>query len=57
MIRKPRSADKYGFFGRKAWQTRCPAFGLDQITPSDLDALIRIIKDDYAQARPGEMAH
>ena len=30
-----------------------PAFGDDQITSSDLEALIRYLKGDYAEARAG----
>ena len=48
MIRKPRSSDKYGFLDEKQ-ETQMPAFGPDQITSSDLDALVRYLKDDYAR--------
>ena len=48
MIRKPRSSDKYGFLDEKQ-AGQMPAFGADQITASDLDALIRYLKDDYAK--------
>jgi hypothetical protein len=34
-----------------------PAFGIDQITTSDLDALVRFIKDDYPRAERTETAH
>jgi ubiquinol-cytochrome c reductase cytochrome b subunit len=48
MIRKPRSSDKYGFLDEKQ-ENQMPAFGPDQIIASDLDALVRYLKDDYAQ--------
>ena len=50
MIRKPRSSDKYGFLDENQ-ENQMPAFGPDQITSSDLDVLIRYLKDDYAKAR------
>ncbi len=56
MIRKPRSADKYGFLD-ETQENQMPAFGPDQITPSDLDVLIRYLKDEYVKARPDEIAH
>jgi ubiquinol-cytochrome c reductase cytochrome b subunit len=56
MIRKPRSADKYGFLD-ESQENQMPAFGPDQITPSDLDVLIRYLKDEYVKARPDETAH
>ena len=48
MIRKPRSSDKYGFLDEKQ-ENQMPAFGPDQIISSDLDALVRYLKDDYAK--------
>jgi hypothetical protein len=48
MIRKPRSSDKYGFLNEKL-ESQMPAFGHDQIISSDLDALVRFLKDDYAK--------
>ena len=48
MVRKPRSSDKYGFLDEKQ-ETQMPAFGADQIIASDLDALVRYLKDDYAK--------
>jgi ubiquinol-cytochrome c reductase cytochrome b subunit len=48
MIRKPRSSDKYSFLDEKQ-ENQMPAFGPDQIISSDLDALIRYLKDDYAR--------
>jgi quinol-cytochrome oxidoreductase complex cytochrome b subunit/mono/diheme cytochrome c family protein len=48
MIRKPRSSDKYGFVDEKQ-ENQMPAFGPDQIIASDLDALVRYLKDDYAR--------
>jgi len=59
MIRKPRSSDKYGFLDEKQ-PNQMPAFGADQITDSDLDVLVRYLKDDYifggraAKNRAGE---
>jgi ubiquinol-cytochrome c reductase cytochrome b subunit len=50
MIRKPRSSDKYGFLDEKQ-PNQMPAFGTDQLTASDLDVLIRYLKDDYP--KPG----
>ena len=46
MIRKPRSSDKYGFLNEKQ-ENQMPPFGPDQIISSDLDALVRYLKDDY----------
>ena len=55
MIRNPRSSDKYGFLDPKQ-EGQMPAFGPDQITASDLEALVRYLKDDYlkpdAMGRP-----
>jgi ubiquinol-cytochrome c reductase cytochrome b subunit len=51
MIRKPRSSDKYGFLDEKQ-ENQMPAFGHDQIIASDLDALVRYLKDDYARPAP-----
>jgi ubiquinol-cytochrome c reductase cytochrome b subunit len=48
MIRKPRSSDKYSFLEEKQ-ENQMPAFGPYQIISSDLDALIRYLKDDYAR--------
>ncbi len=56
MIRKPRSSDRYGFLDEKQ-ENQMPAFGIDQITTSDLDALVRFIKDDYPRAERTETAH
>jgi ubiquinol-cytochrome c reductase cytochrome b subunit len=56
MIRKPRSADKYGFV-EESQENQMPAFGPDQITSSDLDVLIRYLKDEYVKAHPDESAH
>ncbi len=50
MIRNPRSSDKYGFLDEKQ-PSQMPAFGADQLTASDLDVLIRYLKDDYP--KPG----
>ena len=50
MIRKPRSSDKYGFLNEKQ-ENQMPAFGPDQIISSDLDVLVRYLKDDYAKPR------
>ncbi len=46
MIRNPRSSDKYGFLDPKQ-EGQMPTFGPDQITSSDLEALVRYLKDDY----------
>jgi ubiquinol-cytochrome c reductase cytochrome b subunit len=54
MIRKPRSSDKYGFLEEKQ-PNQMPAFGPDQLTSSDLDVLIRYLKDDYP--KPGGTAN
>jgi ubiquinol-cytochrome c reductase cytochrome b subunit len=56
MIRKPRSADKYGFVDESQENQR-PAFGPDQITSSDLDVLIRYLKDEYVKARAEQTSH
>jgi mono/diheme cytochrome c family protein len=56
MIRKPRSADKYGFVD-ESQENQMPAFGPDQIASSDLDVLIRYLKDEYVKAHPDETAH
>ncbi len=48
MIRNPRSSDKYGFLDEKL-AGQMPAFGADQITSPDLEALIRYLKDDYVK--------
>ena len=48
MIRNPRSSDKYGFLDEKQ-AGQMPAFGADQITAPDLEALIRFLKDDYVK--------
>jgi quinol-cytochrome oxidoreductase complex cytochrome b subunit/mono/diheme cytochrome c family protein len=50
MIRKPRSSDKYGFLDEKQ-ANQMPAIGPDQITSSDVEVLIRYLKDDYP--KPG----
>ena len=56
MIRNPRSSDKYGFLDEKQ-PRQMPAFGADQITPGDLEALIRYLKDDYAKPEANTGAH
>ena len=55
MIRKPRSSDKYGFLDEKQ-ETQMPAFGPDQIIASDLNALVRYLKDDYVKPAAGATA-
>jgi ubiquinol-cytochrome c reductase cytochrome b subunit len=44
MIRKPGAADRYGFLEQ---EQKMPAFGADQLTPNDLEMVIRYLKDDY----------
>jgi ubiquinol-cytochrome c reductase cytochrome b subunit len=56
MIRNPRSSDKYGFLDEKQ-PGQMPAFGDDQITSGDLEALIRYLKDDYAKPAASTGAH
>jgi mono/diheme cytochrome c family protein len=46
MIRRPRASDKYGFLDQ-THQNQMPAFGSDEIIASDLEALVRYLKDDY----------
>ena len=46
MVRNPRSSDRYGFLSARH-PGQMPAFGDDQITPSDLQTLIRYVKGDY----------
>jgi mono/diheme cytochrome c family protein len=48
MIRNPRSSGKYGFLDEKL-AGQMPAFGSDQITAPDLEALIRYLKGDYVE--------
>jgi ubiquinol-cytochrome c reductase cytochrome b subunit len=48
MVRKPRSSDRYGFLDAKD-EHQMPAFGTDQLTSSDLDVIVRYLKDDYAK--------
>ena len=56
MIRNPRSSDKYHFLNENQ-QNQMPAFGPDQITTSDMDVLIRYLKDEYVKERRDETAH
>jgi hypothetical protein len=56
MIRNPRSSEKYGFLDEKQ-PGQMPAFGDDQITSGDLEALIRYLKDDYAKPAASSGAH
>jgi ubiquinol-cytochrome c reductase cytochrome b subunit len=49
MIRKPGSADKYGFLQPK---DQMPAFGHDQMSDNDVDMVIRYMKGDYPRATP-----
>jgi len=49
MVRNPRSSDKYGFLDEKQ-PNQMPAFGADQLTSSDLDVVVRYLKDDYVKA-------
>jgi ubiquinol-cytochrome c reductase cytochrome b subunit len=56
MIRNPRSSDKYGFLDEKQ-PGQMPAFGDDQITSGDLEALIRYLKDDYARPAASSGTH
>ena len=56
MIRNPRSTDKYHFLNENQ-QNQMPAFGPDQITTSDMDVLIRYLKDEYVKERRDETAH
>ena len=53
MIRKPAIVRQIRLPGREA-ADQMPAFGADQITASDLDVLIRYLKDDYAKAVAGQ---
>jgi hypothetical protein len=46
MIRKPGAADRYGFLEQ---EQKMPAFGQDQLTPNDLEMVIRYLKGDYAR--------
>jgi ubiquinol-cytochrome c reductase cytochrome b subunit len=48
MIRKPGAPDLYGFFKGKE---KMPPFGADQLTQSDLEMIIRYLKNDYPMAR------
>jgi ubiquinol-cytochrome c reductase cytochrome b subunit len=56
MIRNPHSSDKYGFLGEKH-PGQMPAFGEDQITSSDVVALVRYLKGDYAKALESSRGH
>jgi ubiquinol-cytochrome c reductase cytochrome b subunit len=51
MVRNPRSSDKYGFLDAKV-ENQMPAFGPDQITDSDLEAVVRYLKGDYVKGGP-----
>jgi len=53
MIRNPRASDKYGFLDDKQ-PNQMPAFGADQLTSSDLDVVVRYLKDDYVKAVPAK---
>jgi ubiquinol-cytochrome c reductase cytochrome b subunit len=44
MIRKPGAPDQYGFF---EGEERMPPFGADQLTRSDIEMIIRYLKNDY----------
>jgi mono/diheme cytochrome c family protein len=44
MIRKPSAADRYGFLEK---EQKMPAFGMDQLTPNDIDMVIRYLRGDY----------
>jgi ubiquinol-cytochrome c reductase cytochrome b subunit len=46
MIRNPRSSDKYGFLNEKM-PGQMPSFGTDQLSPGDLEVVIRYLKGDY----------
>ncbi len=56
MIRNPRASDKYRFLNEKQ-ENQMPAFGPDQILSSDLDTLVRYLKDDYAKPPATAAAH
>ncbi len=47
MIRKPSAADRYGFLEE---EQKMPAFGSDQLTPNDLEMVIRYLQGDYVKA-------
>ena len=47
MIRKPNASDRYGFLKAKQ---KMPAFGSDQLTPNDLEMVIRYLQGDYVKA-------
>jgi ubiquinol-cytochrome c reductase cytochrome b subunit len=56
MIRNPRSSEKYGFLDEKL-PGQMPAFDENQITSSDLQALVRYLKGDYAKPEVTTAAH
>ena len=47
MIRKPSAADKYGFLYA---EQKMPAFDTDQVSPNDLDMVIRYLRGEYLKA-------
>ncbi len=49
MIRKPNADDRYGFLEK---EQKMPTFGPDQITPNDLEMIIRYLKGDYVKTGP-----
>jgi ubiquinol-cytochrome c reductase cytochrome b subunit len=51
MIRRPRSSDKYGYLDGDQ-PNQMPAFGADQLTASDLDVVVRFLKNDYVKPAP-----
>jgi mono/diheme cytochrome c family protein len=48
MIRDPRSSDRYAFLNEKL-PGQMPAFGEDQLSRGDMEALIRYLKGDFAK--------
>ncbi len=47
MIRKPDAPDKYGFLEK---EQKMPAFNADQLSPNDLQMVIRYLRGDYVKA-------
>ena len=51
MIRKPNAADRYGFLEK---EQKMPAFDADQLSPNDLQMVLRYLQGDYIKPPPGE---
>ena len=48
MIRKPAASDLYGYYEEP---NKMPAFGPEQLTTSDVEMVVRFLKNDYLPPR------